>query len=448
MNNQDAFHWTPQPHAEALILNILSKAAEENEDIPLLSESLLKQTSTRLFDWLDFVAIDDSTEAQKNLEEAGFILQGGCLEPIYFHPGAQLPRVVLQPFDDANRGIGISVDSIADFLMIRGEKRRIEGSIFGNLRRCLFSQKNKSAIWLIERRGAVSLQPTQEDSEKIEQYQRALEKWMTRSRSAKDEDRAFEEALLLAERLVREVGRQRAAWTVLEGERRYWQARNFAGQLQKARQDRLGMGWSNHDHHTFRSSRRFFTQLIKLFEILGFTCREKFHAGAEAGWGAQVMENSACRLVLFLDVDLTPEEITQDFEKDPLRDLDQLGTVGLWCALHGESILHAGMHHLEAQFMFDELKADLAGSGVKMMEPFSNFSYLKQAFTEGERWQVSNERVLKLKDENKISLQQAEKFLTKGVIGSHLENLQRREGFKGFNQHNVSKIIKRTDPRI
>ena len=448
MNSQDTFYWTPQPQAEALIQNILSEAAAENEDIQFLSESLLKTASTRLFDWLDFVAIDDSPEMQKNLAEAGFILQGGCLEPIFFHPGAQLPRVVLQPFDDAKKGIGISVDSIADFLMVRGEKKRIEGSIFGNLRRCLFSQKNGSAIWLIEKRGAVSLQPTQEDSEKTQQYLCALEKWMTRPRSSKDEERAIEEALLLAERLVREVGRSRAAWTVLEGERRYWQVRNFAGQLQKGRQDRLGMGWSNHDHHTFRSSRRFFNQLIKLFEILGFSCRERFHAGAEAGWGAQVMENAACRLVLFLDVDLTPEEITQDFEKEPLQDLKQLGTVGLWCALHGESILHAGMHHLEAQFMFEELKEDLAHTGIKMMEPFSNFPYLKQAFTEGEKWPLDPERVLKLQEEGKISPAQAERFLTHGAIGSHLENLQRREGFKGFNQQNVSKIIKKTDPRI
>ena len=33
------------------------------------------------------------------------------------------------------------------------------------------------------------------------------------------------------------------------------------------------------------------------------------------------------------------------------------------------------------------------------------------------------------------------------VIGSHLENLQRKGGFKGFNQHAVSIIIAETDPR-
>ena len=34
-----------------------------------------------------------------------------------------------------------------------------------------------------------------------------------------------------------------------------------------------------------------------------------------------------------------------------------------------------------------------------------------------------------------------------GAIGSHLENLERRNGYKGFNQKGVSDIIERTDPR-
>jgi hypothetical protein len=38
-------------------------------------------------------------------------------------------------------------------------------------------------------------------------------------------------------------------------------------------------------------------------------------------------------------------------------------------------------------------------------------------------------------------------FAVRGAIGSHLENIQRGEGFKGFNQQTISDIILRTDPR-
>jgi hypothetical protein len=81
------------------------------------------------------------------------------------------------------------------------------------------------------------------------------------------------------------------------------------------------------------------------------------------------------------------------------------------------------------------------------MKPFSDFEFLKQAFTEGERWAVRPERVESLLRRGLITPAQAEGFRREGAIGSHLENLQRRGGFKGFNQKSVSAIIAATDPR-
>jgi len=81
------------------------------------------------------------------------------------------------------------------------------------------------------------------------------------------------------------------------------------------------------------------------------------------------------------------------------------------------------------------------------MKPFSDFSFLRQAFTEGERWPVRKERLQKLLAAGFITEAQALLFNKNGAIGSHLENLQRRGGFKGFNQKSVSVIIQATDPR-
>lgn len=444
-----AFQWECQPQAEALILDIVAKASQANNDIAKLSEDLLEHTNTRLFDWLDYVVAIESPSLLEKVKSAGFVQQENDLCRLFNHPGAQLPRIILQPSSHAvEMGVAVDVDSIVNFLMVRGEKRAIQGSEFGNFRQCEFSVENGAALWIVEKRGTLSVLPSSENPQEIFEFRHALEKWMTRYRSLVNEEQAMQEAIQLARQLVNELGQHRAAWTVLEGERRYWQAHNTAGQIQKNRQDRLGMGWANHDHHTFRSSRRFFAQLVHLFEILGFHCRERYYAGEEAGWGAQIMENPVCRLVLFLDVDLAPNEIANDIAHEPLPELDHLGTIGLWCALHGDSILKAGMHHLEAQFMFDELTHDLAHHGIKMMHPFSSFPYLKQAFTVGENWQVNPSRVRSLVKQGKITAEQGEHFIANGAIGSHLENLQRREGYKGFNQKNVSIIIKKTDPRL
>ena len=233
-----------------------------------------------------------------------------------------------------------------------------------------------------------------------------------------------------------------------EAERRYWQRRNRAAQVQKARQDRLGLGWANHDHHTYRSSREYFAALIGTFEKLGFKCRERFYAGHDAGWGAQVIEQPVAGITIFADVDMSPEELVEDFSHKGLPARKELGTVGLWCALHGEAFLDAGMHHLECQFDFDALKQQLeAEEGVKTMKPFTNFPHLRQAFTEGETWPVRPQRIDALLRDGRITEEQARQFREKGALGSHLENLERNQGFKGFNQTGISEIIARTDPR-
>ncbi len=82
-----------------------------------------------------------------------------------------------------------------------------------------------------------------------------------------------------------------------------------------------------------------------------------------------------------------------------------------------------------------------------MMRPVSDFPYLRQAFTQGEKWPVAPDRLARLADAGQIDGVQRAEFAKQGAIGSHLENIQRGEGFKGFNQQTISDIILRTDPR-
>lgn len=448
MNFNEKFQWKLHPEAENLIQEVLAEACRKNPYIEQFAQDLTIQTSTRLFDWVDHVLIGYSSVVEKQIEDLGFNIEFAApTYRVFYHPGAQLPRIVLKDTDFEGVGVAVRVDSIADFLMVHRLSSWIEGSPLSGYRRACVSDVPQAKFWVVERRGTRGMEPTYPPESEQADYLEACERWQTRSRSSIGEDLEMDKTLKLAEEIVDLLGRDLAAWVVLEVERKYWQARNLAGQIQKNRQDRLGMGWANHDHHTFRCSRDRFYRLVRLFEILGFHCRERFYAGEEAGWGAQVMENPRCGLVLFLDVDLAAEELELDFAHHSLPPLPRLGTVGLWCALHGDSILKAGMHHLEAQFLFDDLTKDLSHAGINMMDPFSSFPYLKQAFTAGERWKVDPKRIQLLVNEGKLSHQEADRFLKDGAVGSHLENLQRREGYKGFNQKNVSFIIRKTDPR-
>jgi hypothetical protein len=106
------------------------------------------------------------------------------------------------------------------------------------------------------------------------------------------------------------------------------------------------------------------------------------------------------------------------------------------------------MHHLAARCDFGRLIDDLAPRGVSYMAPFSDFDYLKQAFSVAERWPVDAGRLQKLVDDKFLTREQADKMAAGDAVGSHLENIQRGEGYKGFNKKNVSAIIRKTDPRM
>jgi len=262
-----------------------------------------------------------------------------------------------------------------------------------------------------------------------------------------DEGDAITRASKLFTAAADKIGLGRAVDEFFAAERRFYMTRNGAARWQYGRQQDLGIGWANHDHHTYRSSRESFKGILELWETMGFISRERFYAGADAGWGAQVLEHPISRVVIFCDVDMTPEELDIDLLHTQLPSSEQLGTIGLWCALHGSSIGAAGMHHLECEFDFAYTNTLLTSNGHPTMKPFTDLPMLKQAFTEPEKWAIDPARLDALESAGHITPEARARFEKDGAAGSHMEVLQRWEGFKGFNKTGISSIIKETDAR-
>ena len=449
------YQWEVQPLAEQLVLEAVEEVVSRSEFAATLKRRMRDETGTRLLDWVDHLVVPDSGGLREQLRNAGFTgrFAAGAGECFVNEDG--IFPVMLPTHDDTAR-LAIKVESIVDFLnawqTVGAEPFAtgavVEGDPLSPLRRCRVSAGNDAEVWLVERHGhrGFDVRPiTPEHSAAVLRHQEAFRR---RRRNFADDAEGFTHANELVEAAITDLGVDRACELFFAAEREYWQRRNRAAQVQKARQDRLGLGWANHDHHTYRSSREHFAPLIGLFEKLGFHCRERFYAGREAGWGAQVLEQPNAGVIIFADVDLSPEEVLGDFSHQGLAPRKELGTVGLWCALHGEAFLEAGMHHLECQFDFQALEHQLESeAGLKVMKPFTNFPHLRQAFTEGEVWPVRPERIDRLLSAGRITADQAKQFREKGALGSHLENLERNQGFKGFNQTGISEIIARTDPR-
>jgi hypothetical protein len=439
------FDWPLCYSAENLILGFIDAFLSRNGFARRLSERMRDETGSIMIDWVDHLVVSPSHETE--LRAAGFtddpLGEAPSGKKVLWHPEAMLPRVLLAEADPSFPAmLAIHVDRLAEFLLAQGVSVPIEGEPLTRFRRAVIWQENGTSFEVIERRGYRGYLPAKPKPGAVEAFLQAEELWLTRQRSFSDEAAGYAQTQALIERLVVMVGRDLACHVVFAGERR-----NRAAQIQKARQDKLGLGWANNDHHTFRSSRRHFVDLMRALDSLGFERRERYYAGDQAGWGAQISEQPVEGVVSFCDVDLMPDEKEIDFSRRPLPEAPKLGTIGLWIGLHGESFLDAGMHHLECRFDFELLRDQLTQHRVTTMKPFSDLPFLRQAFTEGERWTVRTERAERLLDAGLITREQFDKFTTEGAIGSHLENLQRKGGFKGFNQKSVSVIIALTDPR-
>ena len=444
-NVLEQFKWETQPAAEKFVTDIVTELMTKNAYARDLAKRMSEQAGTRFQDWVGHVAIKSTDARIGAMKDAGWVRRAGEGE-VYDNPLGMFPAVYVGEFG-VDIEVAVKVDDVVDFLAINNLNVAIEGEPMSTIRVAVVSREAGTMLTVIERHGDHSFTPPGKcNLDPIARLKRA-ETFRTRKRDFDDAKDGFTELNRLVDVSIKDLGRDTTCDLFFAAEREFWMLRNRAAQVQYERQCKVGLGWANHDHHTYRSSRESFKDLVAVWEKLGLVCRERFYAGKDAGWGAQVMEQPVTGIITFNDVDLSPEELFADFSHEGLAPRDKLGTIGLWCGLHGEAAMQAGMHHLECMFDFDALKIQLEAEGVRTMKPFTDFGFLRQAFTEGERWKVSEKRIGRLIDRNLITPEQGAKFKAEGAIGSHLENLERNEGFKGFNQHGVSEIISATDPR-
>jgi hypothetical protein len=434
------FDWGLFPEAESYLRSLVDDALSRSPTARHLATKIEAGTSTDIFEWVDHLVLPREKVDKMKLSATRFVEERKNGLRVFRVPGSTLFPLVAAGAEE----LVLGPESLADFCSIHfpAVKPAAAGTPY---RKAELISEGGLVFSAVERRGFGGFTVPEPDD--VGAYARALAAFRTRPRSFIAVNEGFDHLNRMIEDALANLASGRVADAFFRAEREFWQSRNRAAGAQWARQDSLGVGWGNVDHHTFRSSRTNFAALLRMLERLGMEPRERYYAGAEAGWGAQILEHPDGRQVVFADVDLSEEERSVDFSRQPLAELGRLGTVGLWVALHGESIFQAGLHHVAARFRFEDLTSTLRRHGVGMMNPFSNFPFLRQAFTVGETWSPEAGRIEALAARKLIDETQRKKFLATGAIGNHLENIQRRQGFKGFNQDSVSVIIRATDPR-
>jgi hypothetical protein len=432
-------NWEPQPVAEATFRDWLDERLGRNAAAADFKEALLKGTAVRLRDLVDHVVFrDDDTRAA--IEAAGW---AEAERGVWRNPGGLFPPFIA----GAAETIWLRVESVEQFVAAHGLGEAVEGAPLAPVRRVL-AFRGQPAFGVLERNGSPAFAPLADDPAERETARITLQRFRARRRQFDTAEQGLTHTEALVDAAIADLGSpHRACALWLLAEREYWQMRCQAAQVQKARQDALGIGWANIDHHTYDSSRAHYQHTIAILEKLGYELREMLYAGDMAGWGSQVLEQPVIGSTIFADVDLAPHEVDLDFAHEALPPLDKHRRAGILCALHGESILEQGLNHVACFFDQKMMRDQMAALGIRMMPPFSDMPHLYQELTHGDWAAVDPARVDALEAAGHLPSDEAQAIRTGGAIITHLENIERNDGYKGFNKPGIDGVLQKLDPR-
>ena len=336
-NVLQAFHWEPQPAAWRFINAIVADFLAACPEAAALAKRMSNETGTRFVDWIDHIRLPRRDPRVHEFKQAGYQAdREGKGYAVFLNDHGKFPAVIVW---DGKFEIGIKVEFVADFLAANQLMRTVSGGPLADLRTCEIFAGATYAMKIVERHGSRALEANEDSATKHGILRLAhLEKLRSRPRDLDSDEEGFAAAEALIDAAIRDLGRDLACDIWFAAEREFWQRRNHAARVQKAR--RIASAWAGRITIITRIAPR--ARILRgwcaVWEKLGFVCRERFYAGREAGWGAQVMEQPVTGIVTFNDVDLTPDELMGDFSHDGLAERNSLGTVGLWCGLHGDSI--------------------------------------------------------------------------------------------------------------
>jgi len=405
--------WYSSSH---LIQKYVADFVRRNAFLSFFEEELKTKTATFLYQWVDSIEMGATDALRAELAEAGFMRSGqSATTTSYTHPDFPLSSVILKEETTPFCSISLRVNSLGDFLMSNTIHTWIDGSPFSPFRRACISKENGIFVYAIERRAPFAQKPGAQDVNAMSRYVQCYEQYQTRARKVygQEEQDALRNALFLAEDLVQDIGQDAAASVVLRSEVQYWLRKNYAGQFQNARQEALGLGWQNVTSLTFRTSRVYFADTVRFFEILGFHPIHYSWQGSNVGFGTLTMEYHPNFPRIQIEVDLSQEEGQQNFADRTLEEWGRPGQIGFWCGVNGQSLLGAGVARVTILSNFEEMEQKFAAEGFAV-------GGNENVHTNPEMWHTDPERVQLLFESKLITREKKEELLSNGFEGSTL----------------------------
>ena len=261
--NED-FDWQCCPEVARLVAKRVEEAVSEVRFSSCLRQRMKDETGTRFMDWVDHICLPLNDPFAGRVEALGYVCtEHGLEQEVWRHPEAMVPAIRLR--EQATVDVWLKVESVAEFLHVHDVN---DGSFEDNpasfVQTAIAASEANSRLAVIERHGTSDFQWVTELGDEVAGIKDALAEhrhaFFSRKRTFADADSeysetaGFEHALSLLGAAIQDIGTNRACDLFFESERSYWESRNHAARVQKKRQDKLGLGWANHDHHTYRST--------------------------------------------------------------------------------------------------------------------------------------------------------------------------------------------------
>ena len=262
-----AFH--PEPIASDLAHALVSDFLERSPAAQKLAEHLLAATGSRFRDALDVLSVGGNDELSKaasvdRLRRTGD--SGDTSDAARASSGSTRPRSFRCSSSGKTKSSAGTCAWTRSSIFSKAPRRRRSRSRAKPVRSCAArsSRTNRPSSGSSNARptGAVTTSASAvREGPGAALVARHLQAFRLRPRPLDDPERGFEAALGLVRAAQNELGETVACELFFEAERRFYTRKNRAARVQKARQDALGLGWFNRDHHTYRSSRAAFRSL-------------------------------------------------------------------------------------------------------------------------------------------------------------------------------------------
>src|SRR6185437_10303747 len=237
-NMLQAFQWSPQPAAWKFVNAVAADFLAACPEAAALAGRMSAETGTRFIDWIDHVRLSRRDARVQELKHAGYQADHeGKGYTVFVNDDGMFPPVMVW---DGKFEIAIKVEFVADFLAANQLLRTISGSPLADLRTCEVFAGPTCAMTIVERHGTRAFEASDDSAAKHGILRLAhLEKFRSRPRDLASDEEGFAAAEALIDAAMKDLGRDVTCDIWFAAEREFWERRNHAARVQKARQDRL-----------------------------------------------------------------------------------------------------------------------------------------------------------------------------------------------------------------